>query len=398
MTLLLIASVLAVSLPSGDGAIVMLPGIPVHPWEALSNTQLEEMWTYGIQGYQVTRSGWSGYILRGPDGSSQILERIAETLEADSTMADSSLWARTLQLAWNTNALAGSWILGDTVGELPVVPVRTSRWLEAGADTLIVSLPIENTVFMWGGERAGGFHSAAWRGIGTEVIPGGSSGVNVLVTCSVDGSPQDIISLEYIPSELDNFWEERWAPLLGAADSLILRQMPGGLVTENSLVWIRGTGGQNFYPWTMIPSPSPTAVALVEVDRIVGIIPAAGGDSLPGILIVTMPGNAGSGARAAYAAALLERIVSRMALPVGSLCQGVSSEDGSVYLYLSGVDWDEETALAIIRDELTPIIFTSPEYQLLNNAAIKAGIPEMNQQDTITLLATVTGFLNLYAD
>lgn len=393
MTLLLLSSILAVSLPSGDGAVVMLPGIPVNPWETLSDTQLEEMWTYGIQGYQVTRSGWSGYILSGPYGSAQILEGIAETLEGGSIMADSSLWARTLQLVWNTNALANSWIIGDSVGEPPVVPVRTSRWLEAGADTLIVSLPIENTIFLWGGQRAGDFYSTAWRGIGTEVIPGGSSAINALVTYSVQGSPNDIMSLEYTPSDVDDFWEQKWAPLLGLADSLVLRQIPGGLNEMNSIVWIRGTGGQSYCPWTMIPSPSPPAVASAVVERVTGMVPAVSSLPLPGVLAVTMPGNAGSGARAAYAAALLERIVCRMALPEGSLCQGVSSEAGSVLLYISGVDWNEQTALAIIRDELTPIIFTSPEYQLLNNAAVKAGIPEMDQQETITLLAKVTGFL-----
>ncbi|MCK5785993.1 MAG: hypothetical protein KAH54_05490 [Candidatus Sabulitectum sp.] len=394
MTLLLIASILAVGLPSGDGAIVMLPGIPTHPWEALSDTQLEEMWTYGIQGYQVTRSGWSGYILSGPDGSAQILEEIAETLEADTIMADSSLWARTIQLVWNTNALANSFVFGDSVGELPVMPVRTSRWLEAGADTLVVSLPIENSVFLWGGEQAGSFNLSAWRGIGTEVIPGGSSAISALVTYSVEGSPGDILSLEYTPSELDDFWGERWAPLLSVSDSLVLRQISGGLAVKNSLVWIRGTGGQSLCPWTMIPSPSPPALASVEIERLSGVTPAFSRVSTADLLVVTMPGKAESGARAAYAAALLERIVSRMALPLGSVCQGVSSEDGSVHLYISGVDWDEETALFVIRDELTPIIFTSPEYQLLHNAAIKAGIPEMGQQETISLLAKVTGFLN----
>lgn len=394
MTLLIIASVIAVALPCGDGAVVMLPGIPVHPWESLSDPQLEEMWTYGIQGYQVTRSGWSGYILNGPIGSSHILEEIAETLEADSIMADSSLWARTLQLVWNTSTPANTWILGDSAGEPPVVPVRTSRWLEAGADTLFLSLPIDNSVFFWSGERRGEFYLTAWRGIGTEVIPGGLFAVNAMVAFSVEGSPGDIFSLEYTPSEIDEFWGNRWAPLLSAADSLVVWQIPGGLAVENSLVWIKGTGGQTFCPWTMIPSPSPTALAYSEVERIQGIIPAVSRAPMPGVLVVTMPGSAGSGARAAYAAALLERIVSRMALPDESFCQGVSLEDGSVLLYISGVDWDEHSALATIRDELTPIIFTSPEYQLLNNAAIKAGIPDMNQQDTITLLATVMGFMN----
>lgn len=391
MILLLIASVLAIGAPSGDAAIVMLPGIPVTPWESLSETQLEEMWTYSIQGYQVTRSGWSGYILSGPEGTSQILERIAETLETDSIMPDSSLWARTLQLVWSSNALANTWLLDD---DLPVVPVRTSRWLESGADTLIISLPIGNTIFLWGGERAGEFNHTDWRGVGTEVIPGGASAVNALVSSSIEGSPNDIFALEYEPSELDLFWREKWAPILSAADSLVLKQITGGIIAENSLVWIRGTGGEFYSPWTMIPSPSPFPLASIEVERISGITSINNYVPSSGYLAVEMPGNAGSGARAAYAAALLERLVSRMALPERSVCMGVSFEDGSVQLLISGVEWNESTALSIIRDELTPVIFTSPEYQLLNNAAIKAGIPEMNQQDTVTLLATVTGFLN----
>jgi len=393
MTLILIVSILA-GLPSGNGAIVMLPGIPVHPWAALSDTQREEMWTYGIQGYQVVRSGWSGYILSGPEGSAQILQQIAETLEKDSIMADSSLWARTIQLVWNTNALAASWVVGDSFDDVPVLPVRTSRWLEAGEDTLIVSLPIENSVFLWGGARTGEHHLTAWRGIGTEVIPGGASAVSALVTCSVEGSPGDIMSLEYTPSEQDSFWGERWAPLLCAADSLVLHQMSGGLVNRNSLVWIRGTGGQSFFPWSMIPSPSPPAVASVEIEPVSGLVPSLNTSGIPQALCVPLPGNAGSGARAAYAAALLERVVSRMALPAGSICSGISLEDGSVALCITGVDWSRQAALEIIRDELTPIIFTSPEYQLLNNAAVKAGIPLMNQQETITLLARVTGFMN----
>ncbi len=391
MTLLLIASLLAIGTPSGDAAIVMLPGIPINPWGSLSDTQLEEMWTYNIQGYQVTRSGWSGYILSGPEGSSQILENISESLETDSIMPDSSLWARTLQLVWSSNALANSWLLDD---DPPVVPVRTSRWLESGADTLIVSLPIGNTVFLWGGERAGDFYLSAWRGVGTEVIPGGASAVNAFVSCSVEGSPGDIFSLQYEPSDLDLFWGEKWAPILCAADSLVLRQTAEGLTSQPSLVWIRGTGGDFFTPWTMIPSPSPSSLASVEIERIPGISSVNNNVPSSGFLAVAMPGNAGSGARAAYAAALLERLVSRMALPQGSVCMGVSSEDGTVQLYISGVEWDESTALSIIRDELTPIIYTSPEYQLLNNAAIKAGIPEMNQHDTVALLATVTGFLS----
>lgn len=149
MTLLLI--LLSFQLPAGEGAVVMLSGIPAEPWAALSTEQLEEMWTFGIEGYQVTRSGWSGYILRGPGGSGEILTDLCEALVGERTEPDSSLWSRTLQLIWNSNALPAYHVTGDSLQGFPAVPVRTSRWLEAGADTLILSLPVANTVLFWAG-------------------------------------------------------------------------------------------------------------------------------------------------------------------------------------------------------------------------------------------------------
>ena len=393
MLTLLIFSLIAGSSFSGEGAIVMLPGIPADPWGSLSENQLEEMWTYGVEGYQVTRSGWSGYLLKGPEGTGSFLEELGETLETDIIIADSSLWARSMQLIWNTNALSESWLISDSLGNAPVFPIRTSHWLESGSDTLIISLPVSNSVFLWTGLFDGDLSNAAWRGIGTEVIPSGSGYTQALVTCVVDGSPSDIFSLEYVALEEDSYWSENWAHLFSVADSLVTRQLGTGLIEQNSLVWIRGTGGELFVPWSMIPSPSPSAVASSEVEALVGLIPSAPVIP-PGVLEVVMPGNAGSGARAAYAAALLERIVARMALDSGVTCKAAFTETGGVILCLEGSDWNESAALAEILDELTPIIFTSPERELLHNAAIKAGIPPMNQHDTIELLARVTGFLN----
>ncbi len=393
MLTLLIISLIAGSSFSGEGAIVMLPGIPADPWGSLSERQIEEMWTYGVEGYQVTRSGWSGYLLKGPEGTGSFLEELGETLETDIIVADSSLWARSMQLIWNTNALSESWLISDSLGDAPVFPVRTSHWLESGSDTLIISLPVSNSVFLWTGSFDRDLSNAAWRGIGTEVIPSGSGYTQALVTCVVEGSPSDIFSLEYVALEEDIHWTENWAHFLSISDSLVTRQLSTGLIEQTSLVWIRGTGGEQFIPWTMIPSPSPTAVASNEVEQMVGLIPTTPVIP-PGVLEVVMPGNAGSGARAAYAAALLERIVARMALESGVTCKAAFTEAGAVILCLEGSDWNESTALAEILDELTPIIFTSPEMELLHNAAIKAGIPPMNQHDTIELLARVTGFLN----
>lgn len=394
MILFLLLSLVSFQLPSGDGAVVMLSGVPAQPWSSLSSDQKEEMWTYGIEGYQVTRSGWSGYILRGPEGSGGLLSDLCETLATDSIVPDSSLWARTIQLAWNTNALPAFIVVEDSVSEFPVMPVRTSRWLEAGADTLILSLPVGNTLLFWAGGYSGDFHLSAWRGVGTEVIPAGPHTVNALLSWSLEGSPGDIISLEYASLELDLWWGETWAPLLSLADSIVAHQLPAPAEQLNSLVWIRGNGGARLVPWKMIPSPSPPPVAAHAVNVIPGVIPLYEYREFPGVLSVDMPGGAGSSARAAYAAALLERIVARMTLPEGALVRGSYSPDGSVQLHFTGVEWTESEALGEIRNELTPIVFTSPEADLLNNAAIRAGIPPMSQRETVELLAEVMGFLN----
>lgn len=394
MILLLLLSLTSFQLPQGDCAVVMLSGVPAEPWAGLSGEQLEVMWTYGIEGYQVTRSGWSGYMLRGPDGSGELLSEICSTLAADSTVPDSSLWARTIQLVWNTNALPGYLVVEDSIFSFPVVPVRTSQWLEAGPDSLIISLPVENTLLFWAGGYTGNFQLSAWRGIGTEVIPSGSSPVSALVSWTLHGSPSDIINLEYVPGGLDQWWGETWSPILALADSMVASQLPSAERSQNSLVWIRGTGGSELVPWKLIPSPSPLPVASHEVESIPGIIPLFETPDIPGVLEVKLPGNAGSASRAAYSAALLERIVARMVLPEEASVKGSYTPAGDVFLHFDGVTWTEIEALNDIRDELLPIIFTSPESELLNNAAIRAGIPPVDQPATIELLARVLGFLN----
>ncbi|PIE52170.1 hypothetical protein CSA37_07940 [Candidatus Fermentibacteria bacterium] len=390
----LLLLLVAVQLPSGDGAIVMLPGIPADPWGSLSQDQKEEMWTYGIEGYQTVMSGWAGYILRGPDGSAAVLQSLCETLAADSLVPDSSLWARTLQLVWNAGDEPGFVVFdGETV--LPSsVPVRTSRWFEAGPDTLMLSLPIENTVMLWGGGFSGDFHQAAWRGIGTELIHTGSHAVPVIVSSSLQGSPEDIIELEYISSDMDLWWGSSWAPLLSAADSMVQAETGGVSLPVNSLIWIRGTGGQKMSPWIFVPSPPPPVKAEHMVEPLAGLI--AGPSFMPELpesVEIEMPGNAGSHARAACAAALLERITARMALPEGAMCRGVCTADGRVSLVFTGVEWTQSDAEAIVRKALTPIIFTSPESELINNAAVRAGIPVMDQRETVELLASVAGFI-----
>lgn len=384
-------AILGFVLPAGDGAVVMLHGVPAEPWAALSPQQLEQMWTYGIDGYQVTRSAWSGYILRGPSGTGSVLADLAETLAGEVTVPDSSLWARTLQLAWEADAGPVWFLSGRDIDTSVPVPSRNSRWLSAGADTLILSLPVANTVMMWTGGYQGEFFSAAWRGVGTEVIPAGEGHVEALLSSVMDGSPGDLISLEYSAHSLDGYWADTWSPLLEAADSLVaLGSQPA---VQNTVLWVRGSIGERLDPWVFIGPPPPPAVAAHIVEPLEGVTPLWGRPPLTDLTVLEMPGTLSDPVLAAFTAGVLERMIARMVLDSHSSCRAYHTPDGRVELVFAGVEHSGEDLLAMITDALTPIIFTAPEDALINNAAVRAGIAPPDQRTAVEAVAVITGFL-----
>jgi len=357
-----------------EGCVVMLPGIPQRPWEGLGERLLEEMWTRDVTGYQVTLSGWSGYILMGPSGTGGTLNAAAAVLVQGAVMPDTSGWARLLGLAWRESAQPC--VLSYPFrpdGTLP--PLRFSALLSGEADTVIVSAPVANNVLMSTGIHDPRFVGAGWRGTGLEVIPSDWGGVPCLLAFAFQGSPGELDNLLYEPHPYDSIWASGFGGLLASADSLAAPLAP---TSEASIVWIRGTGGASFSPWTFIPSPGPPLRSTVVVPAPESISAPYPWNPPPTAMRVDMPGLIENREDAEQTAAVLERLVSRMVLVEygnGVGITGASGEDGRITLYFENAPWESpEEALDAIREVIGPVAFTAPEPELLSNSALRASL------------------------
>lgn len=379
MTLLTIAAILATTLTGStsafEGVLVMLPGVPVQPWSAVTDRTLEEMWTLDVTGYQVTLSGWSGYILMGPLGTGETLARAGALLSGEAFMPDTSAWARLLQLSWRETAMPCVLTYPFQPGEA-TPPLRLSGLLSGDGDTLVVSAPIGNSVMLRSGLHDRRFAGSAWRGLGLEVVPSSWGGVPVLLAYGSSGSPGELDRLEYQPHSYDSVWAAGFGALLASADSLAAPLAPA---TPPTLVWVRGTGGADFLPWTFIPSPGPPL-------RCPGPVAVPGQGFVaphvftppPAAMRIGLPGTLDSEENAEQTAAVIERLVARMILVdhgqrVG--ITGVSETGWRVALYLENPPWTSpEEALEEITAVLTPLAFTAPEADLISNCAVRASV------------------------
>ncbi len=373
--LLLALSALADRLPF-DARVIMLPGVPARPWDGMTDMMLEEMWSLDVTGYQVTLSGWSGYVLAGPRGSATAMDGIAGVLINGASAPDTSGWARLLQLAWGEGS--SPWTVSFPMDTPPggSPPVRRSALLSGEPDTLVVSAPVDGNVILVSGAHEGISRGGAWRGMGSEVIPSDWGGVPVFVATDFPGSPGDLDRYRDDPHPYDSVWAEGFGRVLACVDSLLTPLAPR---TGPSLVWIRGTGGEAFHPWTFIPSPGPPLRCPGPVR------PPESGPAEPRpwtppprAMELELPGVLDGPEAAEMTAALLERMIARMVLADcgGAVAiGGMSTGDGRVALYLENSPWsDPEQALSRIVEGLTPVAFTSPEQDLLQNCALRASM------------------------
>jgi hypothetical protein len=359
---------------SREGCAVMLAGIPQNPWDGLGDRLLEEMWTRDVSGYQVTLSGWSGYILMGPPGTAGTIEAAAAILFQGAVMPDTSGWARLLGLAWRENAQPC--VLSypfQPEGTPP--PFRYSTFLSGDPDTVIVSAPVANNVLMSTGIHDPRFMGAAWRGTSLEVIPSDWGGVPCLLAFAFQGSPGELDRLEYEPHPYDSVWATGYGGMLAAVDSLAAPLAP---TSEPSIVWVRGTGGESFSPWTFIPSPGPPLRSSAVVTPPEGISVPYPWTPPPTAMRVDLPGLIENRDEAEQTAAVLERLVGRMVLVdygSGVGITGASDGNGRITLYFENAPWtDPEQALDAIREVIGPVAFTAPEPELLSNCALRASL------------------------
>jgi len=357
-----------------EGCVVMLPGIPQNPWDGLGERLLEEMWTRDVTGYQVTLSGWSGYVLMGPPGTAGTLDAAAAVLARGAVMPDTSGWARLLGLAWRENAQPCVLAYPFRPGGTPP-PLRYSTLLSGEADTVIVSAPVANSVLMSTGIRDPRFVGAAWRGTGLEVVSSDWGGVPCLLAFAFQGSPGELDRLEYEPHPYDSVWASGFGGLLASVDSLAAPLAP---TPEPFIVWVRGTGGEPFSPWTFVPSPGPPLRSPTVVPPPESIAAPYPWTPPPTAMRLDLPGLIENRDEAEQTAAVLERLVTRMVLvdcESGVGITGASDAEGRITLYFENAPWtDPEQALDAIREVMGPVAFTAPEPELLSNCALRASL------------------------
>ena len=361
---------------SFDARVIMLPGLPARPWEGLTDMMLEKMWALDITGYQVTLSGWSGYILAGPRGSDAVMTEVSGVLENGACVPDTSGWARLLQLSWNegSSPWAVSLPQGTRSGGAP--PVRRSALLSGDPDTTVVSAPMDGNVILLTGDHEGLPRGGAWRGMGSEVILSDWGGVPVFVATGFPGSPGDLGGYRDNPHPYDSVWAAGFGKVLACVDSLLTPLAPR---TGPSLVWIRGTGGAGFHPWRFIPSPGPPLRCPGPV-QLPGAVPPEyrPWTAPPRAMELVLPGTLEGREAAEVTAALLERMTARMVLADcgdGTAIAGTCIGNGRIALYLENSPWsDPEEALSRIVEALAPVAFTSPGRDLLQNCALRASM------------------------
>ncbi len=361
--------------PAFDACVIMLPGVPLQPWNGLSDRILEELWTRDVTGYQVTFSGWSGYMMMGPPGSGETIGAAAELLVQGAVMPDTSGWARLLELSWRENALPCVLTYPFSPGDTPV-PMRHSALLSGTPDTVVVSAPVANNVLLITGVHDPQLGGSAWRGLGLEVVPSDWGGVPLLLAFSFAGSPGDLDRMVYEAHPYDSVWAAGFGTIMAAVDSLAAPLAP---VTEPTLVWVRGAGGAEFHPWTFVPSPGPPLRCPGAVTLpVAGTMAPRPWTPPPTAMRVDMPGLLSNRDDAEQTAAIIERLVARMVLVESEELVGLngfSEEGGRVALFLENPPWaSPEEALEEITAVLTPLAFTSPEAPLLSNCAVRASL------------------------
>ncbi len=398
MTTLLLTALLLSGVPetfslpalsdSCDFLIIMLEdgAIPQEPWAGISDYQREELWSFGCRGLMVERMGWSGYIILTPPGTAGEILETAEILAVpDSTSAVGEV-ARWMELEQLSDC--GPVILhfsSEGSSSLPVeLPVRSSGWLAGPSDTLMIQSTNTRSTFCWTEfpDSVSLAHSA-WRGTGTEVVPVGNASVRVAFSTALGSVPSSLHAVSTDSHPLDANFMGAWGAAFGAVDSLIALMYP---VIEDTghLLWLRGEASEGEMPFFVSPAPQPPASVLFEMtipDGWTGVpIPGPGDASrVPGVVMVTLPGQLSDPDRGDLMATILERIIARSVIPELGLDVyfDVEHDDsGKMILWLVGSNGNPlpEGATMNILDILREVSLIPPGVRFLNNAAVRTAL------------------------
>ncbi len=395
-----------------DAIAVFLPGglPPASPWEGVSDEFRERFWTLGCEGFLIQRTAWCAYLAVTPPGTADLFVSEMAAMGDSAVIADTSVWSGFLQLeAVNREGpVAIVWHRCDEPGPAPAIPLRGSRWLASGSDTLISNGPWSTSTFLWTVDPvAARCYDGVWRGSGTEIIPVGEGrSVSVQVLSSSGITPAELQFSGGMTHGWDSEFGRIWAPVFSAADSLVASTCPP-VPGAGNLLWLKGSGsGGAFEPWKTSAAPPPPARARMTVTA-PAVLPAFRAmASMPEAQGVSCTDIACTGATAdetAVFAGVFERILARSALPgiPGTASVTVEPIGDSIRVWMAGnggIDADELAEM--LPRLLGPTALCPPESELVANAALRARLLHGSAATVpspttmVHILAGVLGLLN----
>ena len=383
--------------------------LPEEPWEGITPWQREEFWSLACSGMMIQRAGWSGYIIICPSGTGEEILETAMTLASAECIPDNSALRAGLQLIPSSDCSSTVLLFSSRgIDSAPDrLPMRTSLWLSMEGDTIMVNSPEEGNAFFWTDfPDSVQLLSAAWRGVGTEVVPAGSNSVNLAFTCVHGSVPSNLSGINIEPHVLDEHYMETWGRAISYVENLIVDCYP---LREDSshLLWIRGNGTDK--PWRTSPSPLPPPSARYQVDMLAHPLEEHplrdfNASNIPGMVMIELPGYLSNPQRGPVMKAILERIIGRDVL------SGFENEIhfdvecgimGDVSIWLINGDGSpiQDTHRSEVFERLRNSILVPPGKTLIGNALVRASYLEGVHLDSIGVREVSMELMNiLYPD
>jgi hypothetical protein len=392
---------------SSDIIVVMMKDglLPEEPWDGLTQWQREEFWALACSGMMIQRAGWAGYVIICPRGVGEEIVETAQTLASVECIPDNSALSAGLQLIPVSDCPAAVLFFSrQGMDTTPVeLPIRSSRWLECEADTLMVNSPEDQNAFFWTDfPDSMLLSSAAWRGTGTEVVPSGSASVNLAFTCVHGNVPSNLSGIQLEPHRLDTQYMETWGSAISAVEDLIVNLYP---LREDSkhLLWIRGNGTEKPRRTSPSPLPPPSSQYRVEIPlQPEGEYPFSDFDAsaIPNVVKIELPGRLSNPQRGPVMKSVLERIIGRDVLSgfedeiLFDVQCGIMG-DVSVWL----VNADGTVIPDIVRSEvlerLRNSILVPPGKHMIENALVRASFFEGRPMDPIGVREVSIELMNI---
>jgi hypothetical protein len=373
--------------PSYDAIAVFLPGgrLPQVAWEGFPDDARERFWTLSCSGMLVQRSAWSAYLLITPAGTAGEFIEAAGMLQTGYTIPDTSVWTRALSLSPidTTGSAIVVWAASDSFAAPGALPLRTSLWLAEDLDTLVISGPWDDNLFLWLPDSSTNSSAAeAWRGSGTEMIPASGRCFRVAVSTQRAGTPAGLAEFLSVSHPWDATFGSPWGEVFAATDSLLTSIYPESAL-QGGLVWLRGTGSaKSIEPWTLLPGPAAPARARYVVPWTASpptAPPSGRPPEVPGVhsFSLSCPGEGTD--ELAVMSCILERVLARSALPEipGALAlQVLPEEEGLEVILLGEIAIADSLLPETIRSLVSTTALCPPESALVVNATFRASIRE----------------------